>query len=92
MVRAWYMDDSAADQRLEHQRNPAEFLSLEELFRQTGVEYFKVSKCAVRLYARTADSIVLFEEKMSCLFLFGCFLGGEGLPVLESRVYWMRFW
>ncbi|KAL7299493.1 hypothetical protein TKK_0007730 [Trichogramma kaykai] len=43
MVRAWLMDDdSAADQRLEHQRQPAVFLDLEELLRRTGVEYFQI--------------------------------------------------
>ncbi|XP_001606050.2 1,2-dihydroxy-3-keto-5-methylthiopentene dioxygenase [Nasonia vitripennis] len=43
MVRAWYMDESLADQRLEHHRQPPEFLSLEELFRRTGVEHFEVN-------------------------------------------------
>lgn len=42
MVRAWYMDTSDADQRLEHHKEPPEFLFLEELLRKTGVEYFKV--------------------------------------------------
>lgn len=42
MVRAWYMDDEPTDQRLEHHRNPPEFLTLEELHKITGVEYFKV--------------------------------------------------
>ncbi|XP_033321156.1 acireductone dioxygenase 1 [Megalopta genalis] len=43
MVRAWYMDKSNADQRLEHHKVPPEFLSLEDLFEKTGVEYFKVN-------------------------------------------------
>lgn len=43
MVRSWYMDDDPGDQRLEHQRNPPEYLSLDELFAKTGVEYFKVN-------------------------------------------------
>ncbi|XP_054008481.1 acireductone dioxygenase [Hylaeus anthracinus] len=42
MVRAWYMDNSDADQRLEHYKEPPEFLSLEDLFKKTGVEYFKI--------------------------------------------------
>ena len=42
MVRAWYMDNSDADQRLEHHKEPPEFLSLLELFKITGVEYFEV--------------------------------------------------
>ncbi|KAJ8684117.1 hypothetical protein QAD02_019909 [Eretmocerus hayati] len=43
MVRVWYMDHSDADQRLEHQRDPPEFLTLEQLFKRTGVEYFQVN-------------------------------------------------
>jgi len=42
MVRAWYMDSSDADQRLEHHRQPPEFVSLDNLFATTGVEYFEV--------------------------------------------------
>ncbi|KAK9301314.1 hypothetical protein QLX08_006370 [Tetragonisca angustula] len=42
MVRAWYMDNSDADQRLEHHKQPPEYISLEDLFKKTGVEYFKV--------------------------------------------------
>ncbi|XP_011877910.1 PREDICTED: 1,2-dihydroxy-3-keto-5-methylthiopentene dioxygenase [Vollenhovia emeryi] len=43
MVRAWYMDDSDADQRSEHHRQPPEFVSLDNLFTATGVEYFKIN-------------------------------------------------
>lgn len=43
MVKAWYMDDETSDQRLEHHRTPPEYLSLEELYKKTGVEYFNVS-------------------------------------------------
>ena len=43
MVRAWYMDSSEEDQRLEHHRKPPHFLDVDELFKVTGVEYFKVS-------------------------------------------------
>ncbi|XP_017889509.1 1,2-dihydroxy-3-keto-5-methylthiopentene dioxygenase [Ceratina calcarata] len=42
MVRAWYMDNSDADQRLEHHRNPPKYISLGDLFKETGVEYFQV--------------------------------------------------
>lgn len=45
MVRAWYMDsDAESDQRLEHHREPPQFIELSELKRTTGVEYFKVGK------------------------------------------------
>ncbi|GAB0094280.1 1,2-dihydroxy-3-keto-5-methylthiopentene dioxygenase [Sergentomyia squamirostris] len=43
MVRAWFMDNETTDQRLEHHRNPPEFISLEDLFQKTGVEYFKIN-------------------------------------------------
>ncbi|XP_012533378.1 1,2-dihydroxy-3-keto-5-methylthiopentene dioxygenase [Monomorium pharaonis] len=43
MVRAWYMDNSEADQRLEHHRQPPEIVSLDNLFATTGVEYFKIN-------------------------------------------------
>ncbi|XP_043284924.1 1,2-dihydroxy-3-keto-5-methylthiopentene dioxygenase [Venturia canescens] len=42
MVRAWYMDTSDADQRLEHHREPQKLLSLNELYEVSGVEYFKI--------------------------------------------------
>ncbi|XP_055626435.1 acireductone dioxygenase [Toxorhynchites rutilus septentrionalis] len=43
MVRVWFMDNKTSDQRLEHQFDPPEFLSVEELFNNTGVEYFKIN-------------------------------------------------
>lgn len=36
------MDNSDADQRLEHHRNPPKYITLEDLFEETGVEYFQV--------------------------------------------------
>lgn len=42
MVRAWYMDNETTDQRLEHHRNPPQFIDLNHLFDLTGVEYFQV--------------------------------------------------
>lgn len=42
MVRAWFMDSSDEDQRLEHHRSPPQFIDLEELYKKTGVEYFQV--------------------------------------------------
>ncbi|XP_014219904.1 1,2-dihydroxy-3-keto-5-methylthiopentene dioxygenase [Copidosoma floridanum] len=43
MVRAWFMDDSDADQRLEHHREPPAYIGLEDLFKRTGVEHFKIN-------------------------------------------------
>lgn len=42
MVRAWYMDDSDIDQRLEHRKESSELLSMADLYAISGVEYFKV--------------------------------------------------
>jgi len=43
MVSAWYMDNSDEDQRLEHQRNPPQPISLEEVQKSTGVLYWKLN-------------------------------------------------
>ncbi|XP_063375492.1 acireductone dioxygenase [Cydia amplana] len=43
MVKAWYMDDDKNDQRAEHHRNPPQFVSLDELYKKTGVEYFSLN-------------------------------------------------
>lgn len=37
------MDCSDSDQRLEHMRDPAEFVTLEEIEKRTGVLYWHVS-------------------------------------------------
>ncbi|XP_034941148.1 1,2-dihydroxy-3-keto-5-methylthiopentene dioxygenase [Chelonus insularis] len=42
MVRCWYMDDKPVDQRLEHHRDLPKFITLDELFKLTGVEYYKI--------------------------------------------------
>lgn len=41
MVSAWYMDDSDADQRLHHKKEPCEFVSLEQL-KTMGVDYWYI--------------------------------------------------
>ncbi|XP_051176404.1 acireductone dioxygenase isoform X2 [Leptopilina boulardi] len=43
MVNIWYMDNSNADQRFDHQKIPQHFLSTQELLELTGVEYFKIN-------------------------------------------------
>uniref|UniRef100_A0A069DNU6 Acireductone dioxygenase n=1 Tax=Panstrongylus megistus TaxID=65343 RepID=A0A069DNU6_9HEMI len=42
MVRAWYMDNSTADQRLEHHKDPPKYISLQDLYKVTGIEYFRI--------------------------------------------------
>lgn len=54
MVRAWYMDNEETDQRLEHHRDPPEFISVDDLFKRTGVEYFQVN---ISLLKSFLDSI-----------------------------------
>ncbi|XP_054084880.1 acireductone dioxygenase isoform X5 [Zeugodacus cucurbitae] len=43
MVKAWYMDNKDADQRLEHHKSPHEYLSLETLYQKTGVEHYSIT-------------------------------------------------
>ncbi|KAG8225818.1 hypothetical protein J437_LFUL005625 [Ladona fulva] len=43
MVSAWLMDDDSNDQRLEHHRNPPEYVTLDKLHKTVGVEYFKIN-------------------------------------------------
>lgn len=44
MVRAWYMDnDGCENPKEEHQRLPPEFITLEDLYKISGVEYHAVS-------------------------------------------------
>lgn len=42
MVKIWYMDNEETDQRLEHHRNPPKYLTVDQLYKTTGVEYFEV--------------------------------------------------
>lgn len=42
MVRAWFMDDDTTHPKDEHHQNPPHFISLEEVFQVTGVEYHQV--------------------------------------------------
>lgn len=50
MVKAWFMDNEQTDQRLEHHRNPPEYISIEDLYKKTGVEYFNVSFAISRCF------------------------------------------
>lgn len=43
MVLAWFMDNDPSDQRLEHHLNPPAYLTMEELHKKTGVEYFQLN-------------------------------------------------
>ncbi|XP_004526108.1 1,2-dihydroxy-3-keto-5-methylthiopentene dioxygenase [Ceratitis capitata] len=42
MVRVWYMDEEQTDPRLDHKKTPSENVSMEDLYKKTGVEYFHI--------------------------------------------------
>lgn len=44
MVRAWFIDENSKNLKEENHRCPPKFISLEELFKTTGVEYFEVCR------------------------------------------------
>jgi len=56
MVQAWYFDnDTNVDYREPHKSDPPVYVSLEELKKQTGVEYFKID-------ADTYDSCEFYHK------------------------------
>lgn len=50
MVRAWFMDSSEEDQRLEHQQSPPKSISLDDLFKTAGILYWKVSRLSQKRF------------------------------------------
>ncbi|XP_052750197.1 acireductone dioxygenase [Galleria mellonella] len=83
MVKAWYMDDdSASDQRLEHHRNPPEYISIEELYKKTGVEYFKLN---VDTYA-TDGVLQALKEKRGYTYEDEIVCSKECLPNYEEKI------
>lgn len=82
MVRAWYMDSSEEDQRLEHHRQPPHFLDLDELFKATGVEYFKLNPDDPvkdkKLEKIKYDRHYTYEDQLTC--------SKECLPNYEEKL------
>ncbi|XP_055685690.1 acireductone dioxygenase [Lutzomyia longipalpis] len=82
MVRAWFMDNETTDQRLEHHRNPQEFISLENLFTKTGVEYFKINvdnhEADEMLQRVRKDRGYSYEDQITC--------SRECLPDYEAKL------
>ncbi|CAH2009541.1 unnamed protein product [Acanthoscelides obtectus] len=70
MVRAWFIDEDPKDPRAEHHRTPPKFVSLEELYRTTGVEYFQVDPKNFQLDATFRK---LIEER-----------GNQGIEEIED--------
>ncbi|XP_012215408.1 acireductone dioxygenase [Linepithema humile] len=70
MVRAWYMDSSDVDQRLEHHREPPKFVSLDNLFAVTGVEYFEINhldyETDTTLKKLREDRGYTYEDEITC--------------------------
>ncbi|KAJ8877426.1 hypothetical protein PR048_021880 [Dryococelus australis] len=69
MVQTWFMDSSEEDQRLEHHRSsPPQYLTLDELFKLTGVEYFELNPDN---YAEELDKLkkirgYTYEDNITC--------------------------
>ncbi|KAI8795957.1 1,2-dihydroxy-3-keto-5-methylthiopentene dioxygenase isoform X1, partial [Biomphalaria glabrata] len=82
MVRAWYMDDSNADQRETHMLDPPVFVSLDELFEKCGVEYKKFN-------ADTWETNVEFAElrkKRGYTYEDLCEISRETLPDYDNKL------
>ncbi|CAH0727610.1 unnamed protein product, partial [Brenthis ino] len=82
MVKAWFMDDEQSDQRLEHHRNPPEYIPLEDLYKKTGVEYFNIN-VNTYLIDGVLDKIkkergYTYEDEIAC--------SKECLPNYEEKI------
>ncbi|KAG5862023.1 hypothetical protein JTB14_034598 [Gonioctena quinquepunctata] len=70
MVRAWYMDKDPSDQRKEHHRNPPQFVDINELFKVSGIEYFKLNIDTLRsdgvLDKLKKERGYTYEDEMVC--------------------------
>ncbi|KAJ8935919.1 hypothetical protein NQ314_012587 [Rhamnusium bicolor] len=60
MVRAWYMDEEILFPKNEHHRIPPKFITLEELYQTSGVEYFQIDS---ESYERDGTLKQLIEER-----------------------------
>ncbi|XP_028036224.1 1,2-dihydroxy-3-keto-5-methylthiopentene dioxygenase [Bombyx mandarina] len=82
MVQAWYMDSETTDQRLQHHKNPPEYISLDDLFSKTGVEYFKINidtyKTDGVLEKLKNERGYTYEDEMVC--------SKECLPNYEEKI------
>jgi len=76
------MDSSETSKQLEHQRNPPEFLAIDELYKQTGVEYFKINcdtyKTDGVLDKIKSDRGYTYEDQITC--------SKECLPNYEEKL------
>ena len=76
MVKAWYFDnDETVDYREPHQQNPPVYLSLEDLYEKTGVEYFKVHVQAISFL----HFCLSYNFSRECFCQFTLQVGGEKL-------------
>ncbi|GBP48882.1 1,2-dihydroxy-3-keto-5-methylthiopentene dioxygenase [Eumeta japonica] len=69
-IIAWYMDSEETDQRLEHHLNPPQYIDLDELYRKTGVEYFKLNIDTYKndgvLDGIKSERGYTYEDEISC--------------------------
>ncbi|XP_048731323.2 acireductone dioxygenase-like [Ostrea edulis] len=81
MVRAWYMDDVAGDQRKPHMTDPPQFVSLEQL-KDLGVLYFEISsdpaKAEEQVKELRADRGYTYQDMITC--------SPEKLPNYEQKL------
>ncbi|XP_017018377.1 acireductone dioxygenase isoform X2 [Drosophila kikkawai] len=70
MVKIWFMDNEQTDQRLEHHRSPPEYLELADLYKKTGVEYFKINADAYQsdevLTQLRAKRGYTYDDEITC--------------------------
>ncbi|XP_069967571.1 acireductone dioxygenase isoform X3 [Bactrocera oleae] len=82
MVKVWYMDNEENDPRLEHHKSPPEYLSLENLHEETGVEHFAINAENYEddelLTAIRKDRNYTFEDEITC--------SKSCLPDFESKL------
>ncbi|CAD7082297.1 unnamed protein product [Hermetia illucens] len=83
MVQAWYMDnDETTDQRLEHHLNPPQHLTMEEVYKKTGVEYFKLNPRTFEtdgiLEKIRSNRGYSYEDEMTC--------SKECLPDYDTKI------
>ncbi|XP_069702295.1 acireductone dioxygenase [Periplaneta americana] len=83
MVRAWYMDSSQDDQRLEHHREPPCYVDLDKLYKLTGVEYFKLNSddplTDEKLEKIKLERNYTYEDQITC--------SKECLPNYEEKLH-----